>query len=386
MKKIQVFILCWLACTTASFAQSGVATFNEINEPDPQAAPAQLFRLNPGRCNNHFDFTLPNNGKLIVDFLRLSDWGNQNQLQDIAETAAGQVRLLKDSFSDNYSSKLIALNIPVNGKVISVQYDEDKSAKNQLAYKDGSYYQLKTSFDTVRIVKNIGIRTKPLVDSGIIQVQYTFILKDINDIQALADNPEILQRIGEAADSAINKQRKRWSHQDARHHALYLTYNPGAPQPMISNIADDGSALSFIAKNIKIYLAVGFGAYTGNNISPYFDEGISYLIPSRGRMQPFVGLNMTLFGLLNTNGISNYYYTYNLEYGLCKKDIGFMQQKTSIALGLMQKYNSPERVNLFHMGFNFGFNSFLSGGFGVGTDFKKNSPESLIIVNFKFNL
>ena len=383
MKKIQIFILCWLASSAVCFAQSGVATFSEINEKGPQAT--QLFQLNPEHYNNHFDFTLPDNGKLMVDFLRLSDWGKENQLQAIAATAAEQVRLLQDSFSGNYSSKLLALNIPVNGKIISVRYDEDKSAQKQLAYKDGSYYQLKTGFDTIRIIKNMGLRTKPLVDSGIIQVQYTFILKDINDIQTFSANPEILQQIGLAADSAIERQRKRWHQEDARHHTLRLIYDPRAPQPMTSDV-EDGPVLSFIAKNIKMYLAVGFGVYTGNNVSPYFDEGISYLLPSRGRMQPFVGLNMTLFGLLNTNGISNYYYSYNLEYGLCKKGMGFMQQKTSITLGLMQKYNSPQKIRLFHMGFNFGFNSFLSGGFGFATDFKKDSPEALIIANFKFNL
>lgn len=383
MKKILVLILLWLGYTGTGLAQqTGLAAFGET---EPPATPAQLFQLNPEQYNNHFDFVLPDNGRLFVDFLRLSDWGSENQLQAIAETAATQVRLLKDSFTTNYSTKLLTLNIPVNGKIISVNYKEDDREQHQLAYKDGDYYQLKTGFDTIRVIKNTGIRTKPEVDSGLIQVQYTFVLKDINDIQVLADNPETLQRIGMTADSAVNKQRRRWSRQDAMHHSFSMKYDPNAPRPLVTDNGD-GSAFSFIRKRIGISLAVGFATYTNNSVSPYFDESLSYLIPTRGKMQYFAGVNATAFGYMNLNGDQSYYTSYNVEYGLCKKSTGFMQQKTSMQIGLMRRFNVPQPYNMFHMGFNFGFNSYLSAGFNVASDFKKNSNRNLLLVNFKFNL
>ncbi len=379
MKKILAFILLCLGSTTICPAQqTGIAVFGEQG---PVPSQTQLFQLNPEQYNHHFDFILPNNGKLKIDFLRLSDWGTENQLQTIAATAAIQAKLLKDSFQSNFSSKLIALNIPIDGKIISVKYREDESEKSQLAYKEGSYYQLKTSFDTIRVVKNIGIRTKPKIDSGLIQIQYTFVLKDINDIQAFVRDPSILQNIGRSADSAVHKQRSRWPRQDARIYTLNLQYNPDAPKPMT---VDNGNVL--IDKRIGLSLAVGFATYTNNSISPYFDESVAYLFRARGRMRYFIGFNITAFGYMNTNSDKSYFTSYNLEYGLCRNVPGFMQQKTSVQIGLMRKFNAPETYNVFHLGFNFGFNSYLSGGFSFARDFKKNSTRNLLLVNFKFNL
>lgn len=383
MKKIFVLIVVCFCCTHQySFAQGAMSS---LLENQPSAVPPQLFRLNPAQYNNHFDLALPNNGKLIVDFLRLSDWGTQNQLQAVAELAANQVRLLKDSFVHNYSNKLLEMNVPVNGQVISVNYEEDESGKRQLAYKDGNYYQLKSGFDTIRVVKNIGIRTSPQVDSGLIQVQYTFVLKDINDIQAFTDNPGILERIGNMTDSAINRQRRNWSYQDASHHTFNLTYNPEAKTPLdVDNEA--GSFLPFVNKRLGLFLGIGAAFYTNNSVSPYLDETIAYLIRARGKMQYFVGANLTGFGFLSSNGNKASYVSGNFEYGVCKKAPGFMQQKSSILLGVMQKTENVNKFTMFHMGFNFGLNSFLTAGFNFATDFKKDSEHGMILVNFKFNL
>ncbi len=383
MKKILVLLAVCLSCTQHYiFAQGAMSPLTD--EPPPRLPP-QLFRLNPEQYNNHFNFTLPNDGKLIVDFLRLSDWGAQNQLQDVAVLAANQVKLLKDSFVHNYTSKLIEMNVPINRQVLSVNYQEDESGKRQLAYKYGDYYQLKSGFDTIRVVLNIGIRPKPRIDSGLIQIQYTFILKDINDIQAIAADPAVLQQIGDKADSAINRQRRNWSNQDASHHTFMLTYNPDAATPMTAD-NEGGTFLPFLNKRINIYLGIGAAFYTNNAVSPYLDESIAYMIRSRRKMQYFVGANLTGFGFLNSNGNKASYISYNLEYGVCRKAEGFMQQKTSIQLGVMDKTDNGHKVTLFHMGFNFGFNSFLSGGINYGTDFKKDSEHNLFLVNFKFNL
>lgn len=388
MKKVLIFFYLLLALSQQGSAQlAGDVTI--ATAPLDKPPPAQMFRLTAEQYNNHFDFRLPNDGKLLVDFLRLSDWGEKNQLKEITDIAATQARFLKDSFSSAYSTKLLEINVPIDGAIIAFNYGEDLGGKKQMAFKEGNYYQLKTSFDTIRVVKNVRIREKPLVDSGLVQVQYTFILKDLSDIIALSEDPNVMNRIGDMADQAIYKQRKRWPRQDASHHTLMLTYDPAAKEPLATS-NDDGAAMSFIGKRIRIYLGVGAVVYTGNAISPFFDESLVYMLPSRSKMQRFVGLNANGFGFLSStakNAEKKGYVSYNLEYGLCnRKTYGFLQQKTSVALGVMlATYNDTSKA-MFHMAFNFGFNSFLSSGFGLATDFKKESKNGVIYINFKFNI
>lgn len=373
-------MLLWLSAAAPCFAQGVMESALETN---PGTRSSQLFRLSPEQYNHHVEFPLHNDGILQVDFLRLSDWGAQNQLKSVTAAAANQVKLLKDSFSNNYSTKFLAMNIPVDGKVLALNYQEEGKDKRQLAYKEGTYYQLKTGFDTVRVIKNVGVRTKPGSDSGLVQVQYTFILKDINDITTLAEDPDVVNNMGNLADEAIAKYRAQWNNQDARSHQLSLKYDPAKDKVVTANTVNNTGMLKYIG----IYVGVGAMVYS-NTISPYFEEGIAFLIPSRaGKLQPFVGLNLTAFGFLNTTGNKYNYASYNLEFGYCKRGFAFMPQKTSLMMGLMRKQTDGQANRyMFHMGFTTAFNSFLSGGINFGTDFKKKSNNSFIGVNFKFNL
>ncbi|MFA6057791.1 MAG: hypothetical protein WC756_06315 [Taibaiella sp.] len=380
MKKLFVLMLLWLSVAAPCFAQ-GVMESSVVT--DREKPGTQLFHLNPEQYNHHFEFVLPNDGMLKVDFLRLSDWGERNHLKAITAAAANQVKMLKDSFNNNYSTKLLEMNIPMDGKVIALNYQETEKGKRQLAYKDGTHFQLKTSFDTIRVIKNVGIRTKPHTDSGLVQVQYTFILKDINDIMALANDPEAVDKLGNLADETIGKYRNQWNNQNARSHQLNLKYDPVTEKIVKAN-TDNSSG---IFKHIGIYVGVGAIVYS-NSISPYFEEGIAFLIPSgTKKLQPFVGVNITAFGFLNTTGNKYNYASYNLEVGYCKKGFAFMPQKSSMMFGLMRKQFSGQNDSyMFHMGFTLAFNSFLSGGFNLASDMKKNSDNAIMAVNFKFNL
>ncbi|WP_162903260.1 hypothetical protein [Taibaiella koreensis] len=378
MKKILMCLCLFMAGSRHSQAQIA----EDFNAALSKERTTQLFQLNTDQYNNHFDFKLPNDGKLYIDFLRLSDWGEKNQLKQITDIAADQVKFLKDSFSSSYSTKLIEINVPIDNKIIAFNYNEALTGKKQMAYKDGSYFQLKIAFDTIRVIKNVRIREKPRADSGLVQVQYTFVLKDISDMIALSEDPNVLSRIGDLADETIDKQRRHWPRQDASHHTLTMTYDPEAKEQMTIN-ENEG----FFGKRIRIFMGIGAIIYSNNAISPFFDESIAFMLHTRSRMQRYVGFNLTGFGYINNSTLRKSYVSYNLEYGLCKpQPYGFIQQRTSVALGLMTILYQDSTRYLFHMGFNFGFNSFLSSGFGFAADFKKDSKEGLLYVNFKFNL
>lgn len=384
MKKILVLLYLLTALSHSAGAQSLLQTMYDDRKPVSN----QMFQLNPEQYNHHFDFQLPNDGRLLVDFLRLSDWGEQNQLARITGIAAEQARALRDSFTSDYSTKLLEVNIPIDGKIIALNYSEETGGKKQMAYKDGVYYQLKTGFDTIRVIRNAGIRQKPLTDSGLIQVQYTFVLKDISDIGALAEHPAAIETIGRLADEAIARQKKRWNKPDAIYHRFDLKYVPGDKEPMKAD-NHDGAFMAFTSRMIGIYIGFGAAVYNNNtnSISPFIDESVAYLIPSRTRLQPFVGLNLTTFGFLTSNSVQKVFTSYNFEYGVCsRKSRGFMQQRTSLVIGLMTVRNTGDPVDMLHLGCNFGLNNFLSAGFSVASDFKKDSKNSLLNINFKFNL
>lgn len=385
MQKLS-FLFLFTFCISSNIHAQGLFGDPDMMAIDNPASNTNPYNLSPEQYNHHFEYKLQNDGTLQIDFLRLSDWGTKNRLAEIVDIAAEQVDRLKDSFRSDYSEKLLEMNIPINNKVLMVNYHEDDKNKNQLAYKNGTYYQLKTGFDTIRIVKNIAIKSKPLVDSGIVQIQYTFVLKDINDIQLLKDDPAVIEKIGNATDSVINKKREQWSAQDARHHQLDLYMNTDKDSLSVIRTSTNKAAYGGY---LGIYC--GLGAIVYNNQLSYFAEvSLAYLIPTRGKMQGFVGLNANGFGLPSFSSATlkstkSLYTSYNAEIGICKKGIGFMSQKTSFLLGVMTIRNEKP---LFNFGFNLGINRFASIGLNIAGNYKKEDKGGRYVtgINFKFNL
>jgi hypothetical protein len=362
---------------------SNAQSLLETQMNNPITPNNSLFSIGPDQYNHHFEYALPNEGKLYIDFLRLGDWGNENQLASIAAIAAKQEKNLSDSFKYAATTKTLELNVPIDGKTIAINFDESPEARNQLAYINGNYTPLKTGMDTIRVIRNIGIRSKPIVDSGLIQVQYTFVLKDISDIETLAADPAFLINIGNQTDSLIHIQRKKWHRQDAAYHRMEL-----------SKISDS-TAVAVVKKHDVLYpgvfrnigISVAFGAIVYDNIiSPYADVTYAYLLPTRGKMRGFVGINFNGWGYLSQKGFDskNTYSTINAEFGFCNKGNWVLQQKTSLLIGLAVIRNENPILNI---GFNFGVNSFTSFGFSAATNFKQGEKKlSLITVQCKFNL
>jgi hypothetical protein len=384
MKKLMIAVVALLCLHTHLHAQGlmGDPDFFTMDDPDDHSG---LYSITPEQHNHRFEYKLPNDGILRVDFLRLSDWGDKNILDQITNLAASQVAALKDSFKSDYSEKLLEMNIPINNDVIAINYTEDLKDKNQLAYKNGNYYQLKTGFDTIRIVKNVSIKKKPLIDSGLVQIQYTFILKDLHDIIALKQNPDIIQRIGAITDSVVNVQRKKWPRQDASSHTLTVRIDANNNDSL--SISKLYSRSSSYRGHLGMFL--GYGAIVYNNaLSPYAEVTFAYFIPTRGKMQGFAGFNFNGFGLVGATTTLKttqaFYRSYNAEIGVCKKSIGFMAQKTSLIFGIM---DVKDEKALFNMGVNLGINRYSSVGINIAGNFKgKENGRYVYGVNLKFNL
>ena len=75
-------------------AQEGYNSFFEsTDDPSPNNS-FELFELKIHQKNHHFTIRLPDDGVLNIDFMRISDWGGQEELSQVVNAAARQVRQL----------------------------------------------------------------------------------------------------------------------------------------------------------------------------------------------------------------------------------------------------------------------------------------------------
>lgn len=383
--KFALLVLCLSMAQSYSHAQA-----DDITAFDEHFDSPQLFDLNEQQENHHFHIKLPNDGILDIDFQRLSDWGEKNHLNDLAALANIQVQHLKDSFQHDYSSKLIAINVPVDQDIISIHYEEDARQRNQLAYRNGTYYQLKTGFDTVRIVRNTGVRLKPGKDSGVVQIRYNFILKSLDQLDYLVQNPSILENIGNELDNVIASKRKKWKKQDADYYQLTLDYDKDRKEPM-KVISDQENSMPFFNRKILIYSSVGMVVFK-NSIAPLIEATIAYRLPALRKTERFIGLNYIYFPQFNSDlSFNRNYCAVNVEFGVFgshKGGTGLMRQKTSVALGVMFD-NFTNEEKMLNFAINYGVSSNITASFGGAWNLKSyNSGNSrgILYVNFKFNL
>ncbi len=381
MYKIIVFLTLFFlnSLTSALFAQT---EWDNGPEDEPKQG---IFELQPFQKNHQISVQLPNEGVLTIDFLRLSDWGEKNELQKLSAIAGKQIANIADSFKHASSSKTVALNVPLDEQVISLAYYENNGFGTQLAYKDNEYYQLKTSFDTIRIIRNKAIRTTPEFDSGLVQVGYTFSLKNLEDINSLIADEALMQRIGDSIDTKINLYRKRWRNEDARSHQLSMTYNANKEEAVQVD-AVGSSLLPFLRNRFALYLGVG-GILFNNQLAPVLDMTFAYVFPSNRKEKLFLGLNAYSFAMFNSDlSPIKQYSAYNVEFGMFKGNRGLMRSKLSLAYGVMFSDMKGDKT-MFNMVLNWGVTSYMTVGMNAASTLKFNKNDrGMIAVQLKFNL
>jgi hypothetical protein len=365
-----------------SFAQGvGYATEEELPR-------LQLFNVTEYQKNHRIHIQLPEDASLCIEFLRLSDWGSQHELPYLTDLASKQVNSLLDSFKNTTSAKILAMNLPSDGQVISLALSERNLGETQLAFKDNEYYQLKTSFDTIRIVRNEGVRRSPAVDSGLIQVCYTFSLKNLSDISKLANNTALWSQVGDSIDSKIALYRSRWKNPDAQAHQLTMYYN-AQTESAVGVDARSGALFPALRNKIAVYVGVG-GILHSGGLAPMIDLSFAYVFPGRGKQKAFLGFNMHSFSHFDSNLKPQVQYSaINAELGTFRNNRGLMQAKTSIGYGVLVRKPEHEKARvLFNMVLNWGVTSYMTVGLNAAStlNFDKSKDIGLMGVQLKFNL
>ena len=376
-------ILMSTLCLLGAFANNVYAQSDWNQQPEEEERQG-IFQLQPFQKNHQISIQLPNEGLLVIDFLRLSDWGEQNELRHLASLAGKQVNNLADSFKYPSSAKTVAMNIPLNEQILSLAYYEDNSFGSQLAYKDNEYYQLKTSFDTIRIIRNKAIRTAPKQDSGLVQVGYTFTLKKLEDINSLIQDEKLWDRIGDSIDNKVRQYRAKWQNQDSRAHKLSVQYNADKEEAVNTYIGD-GALFPALRNKLAVYLGIG-GILFNNQMAPVVDMTLAYVFPSNKKSRFFLGLNAYSFATFDSdlNPIRQFR-SYNVEVGTFRNSRGLMRSKLSLAYGVLFSDVKTDKT-MFNMIINWGVTNYMTVGMNVASTLNFNkSNKGILAVHLKFN-
>ncbi len=289
-----------------------------------QAVIAKLFNLNEQDINYHFTAELPGGNFLIIEWNHLSDWNNKADLQHIinlARTYEGQVQ---DSFKSGTTAKRLDIHIPIKNEPITMKVTEHNIANNVLLLKDNMQTSVKVNMDTIRVIKTIGEK-KVHKDQKLVQMQYTFLLKDIDGIKGLDNDKEVIADISDKFDSVVNKYKNKWHNEDNWTRNLSVDYFP------VNDYTEKRlviKMLNYDYEKGRYYSHLGFDFGLGvlsfrNNLCPMLEDGASYIWPSHNSRYSFLRLSNTFFidylWPSSTDFKAYHLFFSNLEYGWTKR-------------------------------------------------------------------
>ncbi|MEZ5017863.1 MAG: hypothetical protein R2800_12470 [Flavipsychrobacter sp.] len=317
-----------------------------------------LFHIDHLDKNHFIKVTLPNDNFLLIDFYRMSYWPTPSDLQSVCDIAAGTVDNVSDKFKDQDASKWLGLHVPMNNKPVMVQLKEHND--DGIFVVDGQESAaLKIGMDTVQVLKtykkNTG-RNKELEELA--QIQYTFVLKDISDMQVIANNKALIADIVHTLDSVVAAKRSRWKKEDIWYHKVGIAYEPMETDKSEKlTVTNRGNG---ILKGIDVDYYIGASLFR-HKLTPNLEMGVSYKFPDNKTeytyfrasfvtLPQFEQVNTARFDFYNT-------VSFNAEIGtiINRKVSQVPIYNTSIGFGyIMSDHPSIEPHNMYSMFFHFG--------------------------------
>lgn len=350
------------------FAQIGAYAQEDFRNPvkNEKAINRQLFELGREEHNHIFQVILPGDNFLLIDFARMSTWPDTSVLPLVFNTAAATAASVKDSFKSLNNSKRIDIHMPVKNSPLQVRLTEH-SGSELLHIQYGSQAPLKVGMDTIRILKTMEAEYDKDNGEERSEIQYTFVLKSLSEIEKLADNKELIADIAQTIDSVVQAKRSRWNKQDRWYHHIGIKYNPLEPEK---------------AKQLKVQHPAGFfkgldaNYYWGatlfrNTLAPYLEVGGSYKWPGDIGEYDYVRVSLSAIGLFErqSESVYNYYSAsfVNAEIGtwINKTDTWIPVYETSIGFGYM--FTDHPSMRQHHVGKMF-FNYSISPAIRITPD------------------
>jgi hypothetical protein len=257
-----------------------------------------LFQIPEQELNYNFTTVLPGGNYMIAGFRRLSDWRPDANLNGLVAIAGHVLDGYRDSMQDGRSSKKLEVHIPISNTPVTSRY-QSWSDPDLVTESAGVRSILKISMDTLRIVKNIAIRP-PREEGGeeeIVQVQYTFLLKDMNQFRQLAKEVGWQEKTVAVFDSLVAVQRHKWTRQDAWFHYMYVRYEPeAANSKKVLQVRTSLNTGNEVYGNKVFNVDAGFGVLlVRNTICPNVEVGLNWNFYSDKEESAFARLSMNTF-------------------------------------------------------------------------------------------
>lgn len=310
--------------TYAQFGNMPVKNETQLRE--------DLFELKNEYYNHSFRAALPGDNFLLIDFHKMSYWPDSAFMHTVFETAAQVADGMSDSFKSPLTSKRIDIHMPVKNRPLTVRLNEHTNEANIVMINYDQQLPLKLGMDTIRILKTFAEAGE---SKHTPQVLYTFLLKDLDDMQSLANDVNAISNTAGAFQTEVRALRKRWSREDTWYHEVDITYNS------IENRNTTVNRNEGIVKGFDAAYYLGASVFR-NTIAPSLEVGGSYKWPVANGNFMQVGISLTTLAQFERNSESdyNFYNTnfVNIEFGTLvnKTNTLIPLYETSLGIGYMQ--------------------------------------------------
>lgn len=298
---------------------------------------SDLFELKPYEYNHIFQVVMPGDNFLLVDFYRMSYWPDTAVLHTIFDIAAKAAAQAQDSFPSAITSKRIDVHVPVKDRPLQLRLNDHNDGTDMLVLNYDQQTPLKLGMDTIRIFKTLDVSKDKYGEEIRKEIQYTFILKDLGDMQELNNNKELVANMARTFDSVVQYRRSRWHNEDVWYHEVGLRYTP---------LETDKDKQLEVKKRPGFFKAVDADYHLGaslfrNTLCPYLEVGASYKWP--GDIGEYDYVKVSLSGLAMFERQSEKKYDYystsiaSIEFGTLvnKSDTWLPLYETSIGIGYL---------------------------------------------------
>jgi len=396
MRQSVLMTLLATAMTVSAYAQtSGKKYFPPLRSETEISK--ELFNIPDEELSHHFSVALPQNGFLLVEFKNLSYWKDNGAFSKVVAAADMVADNYKDSMLNERSSKLLEVRIPIKNEPITARLHQSYDNANVLSFSPEGKAILKLGMDTIRLVKTLEEKTVAK-ETEKVQIRYTFLLKDVNQIHELAQDKQWMSEISGMIDSVVNVYRNKWHQQDAWFHSLYVNYDPAkkdAQRLVINNRANEEDPggfkkVMFMSASIGPTLMrsswcpnaeIGFGA------NLYSDrEGTLFTMLSMNTMYRYVENAPNTFKGYTTTFI-------NGEIGVASASGQFAPwmpfYRISLGLGVKLNYGQKEYLdpstsgNIYKLFFNYSITKAFTVSPEFCTNFKNDPTRNWIGLAFK---
>lgn len=340
-------------------------------------------------AQHHFTLSLPEQISFKVSLTALDDW-DAHEFSNIITKINKHVRYFADSIQNNSTlQNVLYIEAGARKDFEKLNFRQIHSPKTELVFKDGNYYNLKNSIDSLFYTSGIPNKQAEKVSSDSLHEQLISITaKSLSDINTLSTAQ--IRQVQQQLDSMVNAAKHKYRNYQNPLYSSNSSWSLSSSGAATSSFKAQQPFMS-IVNNFK--LGVGFGAIVFNNsISPTMELNLGYVLKRSAQNATFIGLNYSLFSEIDLRDRNNLvgYLPVNLEFGTISNNVGLMQRKTSIGYGVMikttQQSGIPATHYLLNMQLNFGISNTLSSSLILATQFKKNPEHYVFGVSLRYNL